>query len=139
MADPLFLTKLLIDACLVIVILMVQLTVYPSFLYFKRENLVNWHKKYTTAIAAIVGPLMVVQLFLSVYFVVVKQQYFLGGMHLLLVLGVWLSTSVLFVPLHNKIANDTHTEKDLLHLVQRNWARVVLWILILSTSLAASF
>ena len=127
MTELLILIKLLVDVGLLVLILMVQLTIYPSFLYYKRENLLRWHKKYTNAIAIIVGPLMVAQLFLSIYFVFGAQQYFIGGLHLFFVLATWISTAVQFVPIHNRIANNTHSEKDLKNLVSRNWVRVVLW------------
>ncbi len=127
MTELLVLIKLLVDVGLLVLILMVQLTIYPSFLYYKRENLLRWHKKYTNAIAIIVGPLMVAQLFLSIYVVFGAQQYFIGGLHLFFVLATWISTAVQFVPIHNRIANNTHSEKDLKNLVSRNWVRVVLW------------
>ena len=135
MIDALSLSQLLIDFGLVVLILMVQLTIYPSFLYYKKEDLVCWHQKYTGAIAIVVGPLMFAQLFLSIYIVFVKQQYLLGGIHLVLVLATWISTTIQFVPIHNRIGKSEHTDKDLQHLVHRNWIRVILWILVLLISL----
>lgn len=132
--DSLLLVQLLIDFGLVILILMVQLIIYPSFSYYKREDLIKWHQKYTGAIGIIVGPLMVAQLFLSVYVVFGRQQNLLGGAHLFLVLATWISTAVQFVPIHNKITKGIHSKKDLENLVFRNWVRVLLWLLIISIS-----
>ena len=55
-------TRLLLDFGLCILIWMVQLVVYPSFLFFSFNNLFTWHKTYTKAIALIVIPLMLGQL-----------------------------------------------------------------------------
>lgn len=125
---------------LAVLILMVQLAIYPSFLYYSRENLVQWHPRYTKGIAVIVGPLMVAQLLIDVYIVFGVSQYTLGVVHLLFVLATWISTALFFVPIHNRIATNTHSEGDLKNLVSRNWLRVLLWIvaLVLSTTHYAS-
>ena len=52
----------LVDAGLAILIWMVQLIIYPSFLYYSEENLYAWHQKYTSKIAVIVVSLMLFQL-----------------------------------------------------------------------------
>ena len=57
---------LLVDIGLVVLIWMVQLIVYPSFTFYSKENLVNWHQKYTARIAVIVIPLMFLQLILVI-------------------------------------------------------------------------
>jgi hypothetical protein len=139
MIDALSLFQLLIDFGLVVLILMVQLTIYPSFLYYKTEDLVRWHQKYTGAIAMVVGPLMLAQLLLSIYVVFVNQQYLLGGIHLTLVLATWISTAIQFVPIHNRIGKSEHTIKDLQKLVHHNWIRVILWVLILLLGLFQNY
>ena len=139
MIDALSLFQLLIDFGLVVLILMVQLTIYPSFLYYKTEDLVRWHQKYTGAIAMVVGPLMLAQLLLSIYVVFVNQQYLLGGIHLTLVLATWISTAIQFVPIHNRIGKSEHTNKDLQKLVHHNWIRVILWVLILLLGLFQNY
>lgn len=139
MIDALSLFQLLIDFGLVVLILMVQLTIYPSFLYYKTEDLVRWHQKYTGAIAIVVGPLMLAQLLLSIYVVVINQQYLLGGIHLVLVLATWISTAIQFVPIHSRIGKSEHTNKDLQKLVHHNWIRVILWVLILLLGLFQNY
>ncbi len=135
MIDALSLFQLLIDFGLVVLILMVQLTIYPSFLYYKTEDLVSWHQKYTGAIAVIVGPLMLAQLGMAIYALIAHQEFLFGSMYLLLVTATWISTAVLFVPIHNRIGKSKHTNKDLQKLVHHNWIRVILWVLILLLSL----
>lgn len=133
--NTLILLKLLIDTGLVVLILMVQLTIYPSFLFYKRSDLIQWHLKYTKGIAIIVGPLMVAQLFIAVYVVFGVSQYTFGGLYLLFVLATWISTALFFVPIHNRITANTHSKKDLENLVLRNWLRVLLWIVTFLVSL----
>ena len=67
-------TRLLLDFGLCILIWMVQLIVYPSFLFFSDNNLFTWHKTYTKAIALIVMPLMLGQLSIVIYQVFLIQN-----------------------------------------------------------------
>ncbi|MFT6745260.1 MAG: hypothetical protein ACJAR8_001821, partial [Bacteroidia bacterium] len=59
--------RLIVDFGLVVLIWMVQLIVYPSFLFYKDTELITWHTKYTPRITKIVAPLMFAQLSLSVF------------------------------------------------------------------------
>lgn len=120
---------LVIDFGLVVLIIMVQLVIYPSFLFFNRENLFRWHTKYTSRIAIIVAPMMIVQVLLALYFIFEKATA--GTLTtLLLVCAVWISTFIHFVPIHKKISQNSHSERDLKNLVHRNWIRVILWTLL---------
>ncbi len=125
------LIKLLVDFGLVVLIWMVQLIIYPGFLYLERQLLLEWHEKYTRAITYIVAPLMCVQLLLASYavFWVLMDAYNIA--YFALVLLTWLLTMVLFVPVHNRISYNTYTEADLQKLVSRNWWRVLVWVIIL--------
>jgi len=67
-------SRLLLDFGLCILIWMVQLIVYPSFLFFSDNNLFTWHKTYTKAIALIVMPLMLGQLSIVIYQVFLIQN-----------------------------------------------------------------
>ena len=57
--------RLICDSGLLILIWMVQLVIYPSFSYYKQEDLFKWHETYTKRIAVIVIPLMLGQLITS--------------------------------------------------------------------------
>ena len=122
--------SLLADAGLVVLIWIVQLIIYPSFLYFKKENLVLWHKKYTSRIAIIVIPLMLYQLIFSLLLV---YNYFTikSVIYTLLVIFLWMNTFTVFVPLHNKISNFSYTKTTLQQLVSKNWTRTFLWTFLL--------
>lgn len=126
--------SLLFDAGLFVLIWMVQLVVYPSFLYFDKENLVKWHQQYTKGLSIIVVPLMVGQLSISILQLVQLPSLEMI-IHLIMVSAVWVSTFVQFVPIHTKITNHKATEKLLKQLVIKNWLRTFLWTLILCFSL----
>ena len=121
--------NLLFDSGLLVLIWMIQLIVYPSFLYYNKEALVSWHRKYTLRLAIIVIPLMFGQLLLTCW-----QWYQLQTLEttvrLLLVIAVWISTFVQFVPIHTKITQGRATNLHLKQLVHRNWLRTTLWTLI---------
>lgn len=121
--------SLFFDSGLLVLIWMIQLIVYPSFLYFDKESLVSWHKKYTLRLSVIVIPLMFGQLLLTSW-----QWYHLPTIEmtirLLLVVSVWVSTFLQFVPIHTKIAQEKATHQHLEQLVKRNWQRTTLWTLI---------
>lgn len=120
------LIRLLVDFGLLVLIWMVQLLVYPSFLLFSDEGLVSWHKKYTPRISFIVVPLMLGQLML--YGALLQEEktlYSIGSF--ILVLLVWLITFTVFVPRHKSIGNGVYTQKMLADLVGFNWVRTSIW------------
>lgn len=120
------LSQLIIDFGLVILIWMVQLIVYPSFLHFDFKNLVAWHQKYTQRISIIVIPLMLMQLAIAI-FKVYFHLNFLTLTTLAVILFLWLFTLLKFAPVHLIISEGKHDEKILRALVIRNWWRTFLW------------
>ena len=52
------LARLLIDFGFVVLIWAVQLVIYPSFGFYAKANLFEWHKSYTARVTYIVLPLM---------------------------------------------------------------------------------
>ncbi len=129
MEKLLFLT-LLIDAGLFVLTWMVQLVVYPGFLAYTPEALLTWHKTYTPRITLIVAPLMLAQLVLSMLFAVNAPGFISIGVFIL-VLGIWISTFLIFVPIHRLIDQGRAQQKQLILLVRRNWIRTLGWTLIL--------
>lgn len=120
------LARVIIDFGLVVLIWMVQLVIYPSFSYYKNKNLIKWHKRYTFNVSLIVIPLMTSQLGLYIYQVLGSQTVFtVSGLSMAII--AWMSTFVLFVPLHQQITNNQHTDYMLKQLVSRNWFRTLLW------------
>lgn len=126
--------RLLFDTGLFVLIWMIQLVVYPSFLYYKQENLVAWHKKYTSGLSLVVIPLMFGQLILAIY-QTVQIPDVLSILNLTLVVAVWISTFTQFVPIHNAITKGKSTPQRLQQLVNRNWLRTVVWTFLFCWSL----
>ena len=130
--------NLLFDFGLFVLIWMIQLIVYPSFLFCNKEALVFWHKKYSLRLSVIVIPLMFGQLILTGW-----QWYQLQTVEmtirLFLVIATWISTFLLFVPIHTKITQQKGTHRHLEQLVKRNWVRTTLWTLICIISIFMMF
>ncbi len=118
--------SLLIDVGLVVLIWLVQLIIYPSFTYYKPENLFKWHQKYTTRLAFVVIPLMLSQLVLAII-AVVYELHIMNICSLFIVLFLWIFTFTSFAPLHHKISEGNTNQSLLQLLIQRNWIRTFLW------------
>lgn len=125
---------LIVNSGLVVLIWMVQLIVYPSFLFYNKENLVQWHNIYTKRIAVIVVPLMLIQLVLSILNTVVSFSI-INLTIALLVLFLWVFTFTSFAPVHFKISENRFQQTQLQQLVNRNWIRTIIWSFILGLSL----
>jgi fatty acid desaturase len=125
---------LIVNSGLVVLIWMVQLIVYPSFLFYNKENLVQWHNIYTKRIAVIVVPLMLIQLVISILNTIVSFSI-INLTISLLVLFLWVFTFTSFAPLHFKISENRFQQTQLQQLVNRNWIRTIIWSLILGLSL----
>jgi hypothetical protein len=125
---------LIVNSGLVVLIWIVQLIVYPSFLFYNKENLVQWHNIYTKRIAVIVVPLMLIQLVISILNTIVSFSI-INLTISLLVLFLWVFTFTSFAPLHFKISENRFQQTQLQQLVNRNWIRTIIWSLILGLSL----
>ena len=121
--------RLLVDFGLLVLIWVIQLIVYPSFLYYKKENLITWHRKYTSLVGYIVAPLMVLQLGLSIYQISNAVTPY-NIISVMMISTIWIITFLQFVPIHNNISNGSTSEKMLLSLVKKNWMRTFLWSLL---------
>ena len=118
--------SLLVDVGLAVLIWLVQLIIYPSFTYYKPNDLVKWHQKYTTRLAFVVIPLMISQLLLAI----IAVFYHLNMVSIcsfLVVLFLWIFTFVTFAPLHYKISEGNTNQSILQQLIQRNWIRTFFW------------
>jgi DMSO reductase anchor subunit len=121
--------RLLFDSGLLVLILMVQLIIYPSFLHYPLKSLITWHNIYTKRIAVIVVPLMLGQLSISLY-QVYENQVFDTFLYAAIVLFLWAITLFKFAPMHTEISRGNVSEKFLEKLVRSNWIRTILWFLL---------
>jgi len=126
--------RLLLDFGLVVLIWMIQRIVYPSFLDYNTENLVVWHRKYISRLNPIVIPLMFGQLGITIY-QIAKSFNLYTVFSLVIIVLIWVSTFLQFVPIHSNISKGRVNEMMLKELVRKNWTRTVLWTLLFLSSL----
>ena len=118
--------NIIISWGVVVLIWLVQLVHYPSFRYIDAEQFTAFHQHHTQSITFIVMPLMLAELGLAIYWVMKNGFNGVVLVALVLVIGVWLSTFLIQIPLHHELS----TGKDLAviqKLVQSNWVRTFLW------------
>ena len=131
-------TRLVLDVGLLVLIWMIQLIVYPSFLFYTAKELIAWHKMYTKAIALIVIPLMLGQLGITIYQVfLVQNTYTLTS--IVLVVFLWGITLLKFAPMHQQISEGNTHVQLLKKLVQNNWIRTLIWTILCAMSAATVF
>ena len=131
-------TRLVLDVGLLVLIWMIQLIVYPSFLFYTAKELIAWHKMYTKAIALIVIPLMLGQLGITIYQVfLVQNTYTLTS--IILVVFLWGITLLKFAPMHQQISEGNTHVQLLKKLVQNNWIRTLIWTILCAMSAASVF
>jgi hypothetical protein len=109
--------RLLIDFGLVVLIWMIQLIVYPSFLHYTASNLIKWHKKYTLLIGYIVGPLMLGQLAIVSYQVSNDINLY-NSLSIFIIAAIWIVTFLQFVPIHTNISKGRLSKQMLVSLVE---------------------
>jgi hypothetical protein len=126
----------LIDFGLLVLIWAVQLLVYPSFKYLSSSALLRWHRTYTPAITVIVMPLMVSQVVLHVLRLYGDFSW-AHGLLMVMVLSTWITTFIIFVPLHNTISSNDASPKTLDKLIAYNWVRTALWTVIFLAGVVA--
>ena len=129
------LARLLIDFGFVILIWAVQLIIYPSFGYYSKENLYEWHRSYTARVTFIVLPLMFGQLILAGFQLWHIQNWYTIISSIVISI-LWLQTFLIFVPLHQSIDKKLPIENVCGKLVTKNWLRTLLWTLLFLISVA---
>lgn len=124
----------IINFGLVILIWLVQLVIYPSFMHVSKAEFRGWHKKYVERISSVVIPLMLVQMILIVRLVVTQPRI----SHCLMLSGliiIWISSFSLAVPFHKVLQNRGKDKEVIKRLVQTNWIRTILWTAVFLTGL----
>ncbi|MGB3775224.1 MAG: hypothetical protein WA951_08210 [Leeuwenhoekiella sp.] len=120
------LLRLFSDFGMLVLIWLVQMVIYPSFTFYKKENFLKWHEVYMKNSPLVIIPLMLGQLIL-----VCLQLYFIQNTYTLVSLAIvfilWGHTFYQFAPLHNAIKNDLNPAKITSELVKFNWWRTFFW------------
>lgn len=119
---------LLFDFGMLVCIWSVQLTIYPSFLYYSEDDLKKWHSVYTSSVFWIVGPLMFGQLAFHSYGLL-EQTSLLKWIGIFMVIVSWFLTFGWAVKLHGKIDSEKDPFVPARKLVNMNWYRVITWSL----------
>lgn len=115
---------------MLIVLWLVQLVIYPSFLRIEAGQLLSWHQTYTFRVSFVIMPLMLAQLALAVAAATAESAGWLDGLVLVLVLLCWGLTFFVSVPLHRKIDAGDLNQPTRLALIRTNWPRTALWTVI---------
>ncbi|MGB3591013.1 MAG: hypothetical protein WBA16_04940 [Nonlabens sp.] len=121
--------KLVIDFALLVLIWMVQLLIYPGFEYLAPMTFHKWHKRYAGSMTLVVAPLMFMQTGLAGYLLYTNPDRF-TVIHAVLVALTWVTTIFIFIPIHHQLDHRTHDVNLCKKLVDLNWARVILWTMI---------
>lgn len=120
------LVRLLLDFGMMILIWLVQLIIYPFFLYVRESEFQRWHYKYTGLISLFVCPLMFGQL--AVYGYALWQfglwQHYLG---IVFIVIAWGATFWLSVPCHDRMQKVGFEREVIMRLIRTNWIRTAAW------------
>lgn len=113
------------------VIWTVQLLVYPSMAHAGADGYAAYHNLHTSRITPVVAPAMILELVTAIYLVflsfeAIDRRYFYIGLALVLI--IWLSTFLVQVPLHDKLAANFDADAQR-KLVLTNWIRTIAWTL----------
>jgi len=126
MLDPFNLSALFISWGLVVLIWIVQLVHYPSFHYIDPAKFINFHAHHSRSITVIVMPLMLAELAISFFLAYRSGFASVETLALVMVIGIWLSTFLIQIPLHNQLSTG-NDGAVVTKLVNTNWIRTFLW------------
>jgi DMSO reductase anchor subunit len=124
----------LVDFGMCVVLWLVQLVIYPSFLRVEPSELVAWHKAYTFRVSFVILPLMLGQLALAIL-TVLDDASILEWAAFALVIVCWSLTFFVSVPLHRKIEQNDISRETRQKLITTNWPRTILWSVIFGLGL----
>lgn len=115
-----------IDLSLAVFLWLVQCIIYPSFRHISADIFEKWHAGYQRRVSWIIGPILLLQLFL-VGIEAVQEPSRYSLIRLGLVAVSWLITVCVSVPLHRRIERGEEREQSIERLIQSNWLRTLTW------------
>ena len=124
----------LVNFGMCVVLWLVQLVIYPSFLRVEPSELIAWHKAYTFRVSFVILPLMLGQLVIAILSVW-EDPSILEWVAFTFVLVCWILTFFVSVPLHRKIEQNDTTRETRQKLIATNWPRTILWSVIFGLGL----
>lgn len=130
--------SLLFDFGLLVLTLLVQLIIYPSFKSIGEEIFIKWHSNYTTSMTIIVFPLMMGQLFFKSYTLYENfSNYSILGFSLILL--IWGITFIAAIPLHNSLQKGGKDVSLIDKLITINRYRTLIWSIVFLLSIGNLF
>jgi len=125
--DFLILIELSLNLILLGLISIIQFVHYPLFKYVPESSRYDYHQAHMRAISPLVIPLMISELVAIIVLSIIKTEPIIVT-RLILLLIVWTSTFFVQVPVHEKIANNSHNLVLINKLVLSNWIRTLAWL-----------
>ena len=107
--------------------LLVQVIIYPSFKDFEYKNFNKFHFSYSKKMFYIVAPIMLTEMFSSI-FLIIKFQSVSILMSSILLFFIWIITFLFIVPIHNHLSLQ-HDNIKINILLKLNALRTFFWIL----------
>ncbi|MEM6768990.1 MAG: hypothetical protein AAF597_00275 [Bacteroidota bacterium] len=121
--------RLAADTAALVLIWLVQLVIYPAFLYASTTDFQSWHPIYTSRVTLVVMPIMLSQLGLYGYLALINPSWDVWA-GLVLVTLVWFITFWWAVPLHGQLDQSNDHLPLATQLIAVNWWRTALWSLV---------
>ncbi len=107
--------------------LLVQIVIYPSFKDFEFKNFNKFHLSYSKKMLYIVAPIMLTEMFSSI-FLIIKVQSISIFISSLVLFFIWIITFLFIVPIHNHLSLH-HDNIKIKKLLKLNAFRTFFWIL----------
>ena len=106
--------------------ILVQVIIYPSFKDPDFKNFNSFHLSYSNKMFYIVAPIMLTELFSSLFLVYKNpsKTYLISIFFLLL---IWLLTFLFIVPIHNFLSVN-HSKKKVQRMIRLNGMRTFFWL-----------
>jgi len=112
---------------MVVLILLVQLIIYPSFRSIADDGFTAWHRRYVAVIGIIVIPLMLVQAG-CIAFQLLAAADWESALSFAAMLGAWIVTFTMSAPCHRYLQRNGKDPETMSRLIHTNWLRTGCWI-----------
>ena len=114
------------NALMIGVSILAQFIIYPSFKKPDFKSFKTYHLNYTKKMFYIAAPIMLVELFSSI-FLVYKYPSIIYLTSLFILILIWILTFVFIVPIHNFLAKMNNKEK-VDKMIKLNGLRTIFWV-----------
>ncbi len=120
-----------VSLALAAVLWLVQLVVYPAFLWIDPARFCEWHRGYTGAVTWVVAPLILLQTAgVAARFQTAQRGDPVWVVEALCTIAAWAVTVWVSVPIHGRLQDELPPDVRLAamqQLVRTNWLRTAAW------------